>query len=42
MEPSGGSADGLSEKINLEAKMHGDKALKSDEESKGLLNTLFS
>jgi hypothetical protein len=46
MEPSGGSVDDLPEKNNLEAtmsgRMSGDKAPKSDEESKGLLSTLFS
>ena len=42
MEPSGGSADGLPQKINLEVTMIDDKAPKSDEESKGLLSTLFS
>ena len=42
MEPNGGSIDGLPEKINLETTMNGDKAPKSDEESKGLLSSLFS
>ena len=42
MEPIGGSAYGLPEKNNLETTMSGDKAPKSDEESKGLLSTLFS
>ena len=41
-KPSGGSADGLPEKINLETTMSGDKAPKSDEESKGLFSSLFS
>jgi hypothetical protein len=42
MEPSGGSADDLPERNNLESTMIGDKAPKSDEENKGLLSTLFS
>jgi hypothetical protein len=38
MEPIGGSSDDLTEKINLETTMNGDKTRKSDEESKGLLD----
>ena len=42
METSGGSADDLPERNNLEATMIDDKTSKSDEENKGLLSTLFS
>jgi hypothetical protein len=40
MEMDTGSGGGTYDKINLED-TSGDKALKSDEEWKGLLNTLF-